>query len=47
MAVHVERVEEIINTYKILVGNLNGRNHSEDPEVYGRIILKWNRGKYG
>jgi hypothetical protein len=27
--------------YRILVGRTEGRNHSEDPGVDGRIILKW------
>jgi hypothetical protein len=29
------------NAYKILVGNLRGRDQSEDLGVDGRIILKW------
>jgi hypothetical protein len=28
------------NAYKILVGNLKGRNHLKDLGVDGRIILK-------
>jgi hypothetical protein len=31
----------IKNAYKILVGKLKAKNHSEDLDVYGRIILKW------
>jgi hypothetical protein len=27
--------------------NLQGRDHSEDLGVDGKIILKWNLGKYG
>jgi len=27
--------------YMILVGNLRGRDHLEDPGVDGRIILRW------
>jgi hypothetical protein len=27
--------------YRILVGTPEGRNHLEDPDVDGRIILKW------
>jgi hypothetical protein len=38
---HVARIGETRNAYKILVGNLNERDHSEDVEVAGRIILEW------
>jgi hypothetical protein len=31
---------EMKNAYKILVGSLKGRDHSEDEGVDGRIILK-------
>jgi hypothetical protein len=27
--------------YRVLVGNLRERDHSEDPVVDGRIILRW------
>ena len=27
--------------YRVLVGNLRGRNHLGDPVVDGRIILRW------
>jgi hypothetical protein len=27
--------------------NLKGRNHSEDTDVDGKIILEWILGKYG
>jgi hypothetical protein len=27
--------------YKVLVGNPEVRNHLEDPDIDGRIILKW------
>jgi hypothetical protein len=30
---------------KIVVGNLNGREHLEDCDADGRIILKWIFGK--
>jgi hypothetical protein len=33
------------NAYKILVGNLKGRDHSEDLGVGGRIILEQILGK--
>jgi len=28
-------------SYKIFVGKLKGRDHSEDLGVYGNIILEW------
>jgi len=34
------------NIYKILVGKLKGRDHSEDLGVDGKI-LEWMSGKYG
>jgi hypothetical protein len=27
--------------YRVLVGKPEGKNHLEDPDVDGRIILKW------
>jgi hypothetical protein len=38
---HVERMEETRNTYKILVNKCEGKNNTESQEVHGRIILKW------
>jgi hypothetical protein len=35
------------NSYKILVENLKGRDHSEDTGVDGRIILKMNLKEIG
>jgi hypothetical protein len=32
---------KIRNAYSILVGNPEGRNHSEDVGIHGRIILEW------
>ena len=26
--------------YGVLVGNLGGRDHLEDPSIYGRVILR-------
>jgi hypothetical protein len=34
-------MEEIRNTYRILVVNLKGRSHWEDLDVDERIILNW------
>jgi hypothetical protein len=33
------------NAYKILIGNLKGRDHPEDLGIDWRIILKWILGK--
>jgi hypothetical protein len=42
---------EIIGAYKVLVVEPEGKNHLEDSEVEGRIILKWISekwdGRYG
>jgi hypothetical protein len=43
---HVARVGKMRNAYKTLVANLEGREHSEDLGVYGKIILKWILGKW-
>jgi hypothetical protein len=32
---------EIKGVYRVLVGKSEGKDHLEDPEVYGRIILRW------
>jgi len=34
-------MDEMRNAYKILVGNLKGRDHWEDQGVDGNIILEW------
>jgi hypothetical protein len=34
------------NAYRILVGNPEGRDHYEDEDVDGWIILKWILGRY-
>jgi len=34
-----------LNAYKILVGKSEGRDHSEDLGIQGKIILKWILGK--
>jgi hypothetical protein len=38
-------MREMRNEYKILVANLRGRDHLEDPGVDVRIILEWILGK--
>jgi hypothetical protein len=39
--VPVPCMEELRNIYKILVGNLEARDHSENPDLDVRIILEW------
>jgi hypothetical protein len=41
LAGHVARIGEEIGVYRVLVGNLKERDHSEDPGIDGRIILGW------
>jgi len=41
MGGHVARMGKIGNTYNILVGRHEGKNHSEDLSVDGRITLEW------
>ena len=36
---HVARMEERRGVYRVLVGNMRGRDHMEDRGVDGRIIL--------
>jgi hypothetical protein len=38
---HVQQMGEMRNTFCILVENMKGRDHSEDIDVDGRIILTW------
>jgi hypothetical protein len=38
---------EMRNAYKILVGNLKGRDYSEDLGVDRKILLQWILGKQG
>jgi hypothetical protein len=39
---HVARMGwERRGVYRVLVGNLRGRDHLEDPVVDGKIILRW------
>jgi hypothetical protein len=32
---------ESIGIYRVLVGKPEGRDHLDDPGVYGRIMLRW------
>jgi hypothetical protein len=43
--VHVTRMGEMRNSYKILAAKPYGRDHSEDLSVDGKIILEWTFGK--
>jgi hypothetical protein len=38
---HIARVGEGRGAYRILVGDLKEGDHLEDPDIDGRIILKW------
>ena len=38
---HVARMEEGRGVHKVLVGKPEGKNHWEDQDVDGRIILRW------
>jgi len=38
---HVARMGEMRDAYKMFVGKLKGRGHSENLKVDGRIILEW------
>ena len=40
-AVHVARMEDRRGSYKVLIGKPDGKKHLEDPDVDGRIILRW------
>jgi hypothetical protein len=45
LAGHVAYIERMRNAYSILVGNPEGKNHTEDLGVDRRIILEWVLGK--
>jgi hypothetical protein len=38
---HVERMGEMRSAHRFLSENLKGRDHSEDMDVDGTIILQW------
>ena len=38
---HVARMGERRGVYRIFVGKSEGKSHLEDPDVDGRIILRW------
>jgi hypothetical protein len=38
---HVARRQDRRGVYRVLVGNLRERDHLEDPDLDGRIILIW------
>jgi hypothetical protein len=42
---HVARMGDIRNIYKIWLENMKGRDHLEDLNEDGKIILEWNLGK--
>jgi hypothetical protein len=43
---HVARMEEMRNMRTISVGNMKGREHSEDLGIVGEIILQWILGNW-
>jgi len=42
---HAARMGDMSSAYKIFVGKPEGRVHSEDLCVDGRVILEWALGK--
>jgi len=42
---HVARIEEVGNICKVFSGRPEGRDHSEDLGIDGKIILEWILGK--
>jgi hypothetical protein len=48
---HVARVEQVRNTYKVLIGNMKGRWHfgnlGVDVRVILKCVLKWGMGICG
>jgi hypothetical protein len=44
---HVAIMRKMRNECKLLVGKPEGKNHSKDLSVDGKIILEWISGKQG
>jgi hypothetical protein len=38
---YVARMGESRGVYRVLVGKPEGKSHLEDPNIDGRIILRW------
>jgi len=38
---HVAQMEERRNVERVLMGKPEGKNHLEDPDINGRLILRW------
>jgi hypothetical protein len=43
---HVACMGERRGVYRVLVGTTEKKNHSEDPGIYGSIILRWTFRKW-
>jgi hypothetical protein len=41
---HVARMGEGRGVYRVLVGKPEERDNWEDPDIHGRIILRWSSG---
>jgi hypothetical protein len=44
-AEHVVRIGEMKNAYIVLVGKPEGRDHSENLRIDGRVVFEWILGK--
>ena len=38
---HVAHIGEMIDVWRVWWGNMRERDHMGDPDVHGRIILRW------
>jgi hypothetical protein len=38
---HVARIGDMRNACRVLVGKPQTRDHYEDPDIVGRVILRW------